>query len=179
MRHQSVAMPFGPAAKQCGLPKSPGTEPRSLRSNIGVRAKDRFHSLIPSPAGQIEEADLHVFPGCARAANGHAAAPRRSVMSSRRCMCCPSEDHTLPHRCGKLPRCASQQNWPQCRRWVISRQGPALSQCPLRPFKADMRTLASLCPLSANTGIACRVGTLRSHYRIFDDHRQDEIRTMG
>ena len=38
-------------------------------------------------------------------------------MNSRRCMCCPSEDHTLSHHCRGLPRCASQQNWPPMR-WV-------------------------------------------------------------
>ena len=85
MRHQPVAMPFAPVATQCGLPKSPGTEPRSWRSRIGVRANDRFHSLIP-PAGQNRRNPIYKFfsavahsPG-----PGEVAAPPSSGVSIHR-----------------------------------------------------------------------------------------------
>src|SRR5262249_16693187 len=89
MRHQPVAMPFEPVATQCGLPKSQETESRSLRSRTGVRANDRFHSLIP-PAGQNkEETDLHVFLGLWRTRRERLAAPPSDVSIHSNCIRSP------------------------------------------------------------------------------------------
>src|SRR5262245_21036249 len=123
MRHQSVAMPFAPVATQCGLPKSPGTAPRSWRSNIGVRAKDRFHSLIPSPAGQNRGSRSCTFSRVLRACR---ELPRRPAAEQRDELAplhvLPSEDHTLSHHCrdcrvvhhSKMGRPSAHEMGPTC-----------------------------------------------------------------
>jgi len=47
----------------------------------------------------------------ARAVSGHAAAPPRREMNSRRLMGSPQSEDTPYYIATGMPRCASQQNW--------------------------------------------------------------------
>src|SRR5262245_35073436 len=94
MRHQPVAMPFEPVATQCGLPKSPGTESRTLRSRIGVLANDQFHSLIP-PAGENRRKPIYTFFSACCAFAGSGSLHRRATSQF-------IELHSIPASQGRI-----------------------------------------------------------------------------
>ena len=86
-------------------------------------------------------------PCCARAASGHAAAaPPRSVMNSRRCMC-PRKDHALC-RAQSVALCdqAASEKWYTTARRFLRRRNVRFGS------KADILQCTRPCPLSANSG---------------------------
>jgi hypothetical protein len=94
---------------------------------------------------------------CARAANGHAAILLNEIMNSRRwiwiAMRPSRRGHATEGQYHTWTCCAAGFQSGLMTAWGQFRQigtVPRLTGCPLRSPKADMRTLASICPLRAN-----------------------------